>query len=220
MRTPSPRRSMESRASSLAMDAASASARSRADSPSPRSPRRRTRHVGCSPSRASAAHPGPGRGARDRRLQPVSRPEVARIRGVSSDSAVGSLMERGMIEERGGPSSAPSPTARRRCSRSSSGSRGWTRCPTPRNSIPPRRTNASCASGCSRRVSSGSSERRAHGGAGARGDRGGNRGRRGGGRGPAETASERLVVGKSVRGRRSRPSRSGPWASTSSSSWG
>ncbi|HEX6586151.1 MAG TPA: SMC-Scp complex subunit ScpB [Solirubrobacterales bacterium] len=34
-------------------------------------------------------------------LQPVSRPEVARIRGVSSDSAVASLMERGMIEERG-----------------------------------------------------------------------------------------------------------------------
>jgi segregation and condensation protein B len=34
-------------------------------------------------------------------LQPVSRPEVARIRGVSSDSAVGSLTERGLIEERG-----------------------------------------------------------------------------------------------------------------------
>jgi segregation and condensation protein B len=34
-------------------------------------------------------------------LQPVSRPEVARIRGVSSDSAVASLNERGMIEERG-----------------------------------------------------------------------------------------------------------------------
>ncbi|MGZ8622116.1 MAG: SMC-Scp complex subunit ScpB [Solirubrobacterales bacterium] len=34
-------------------------------------------------------------------LQPVSRPEVARIRGVSSDSAVSSLSERGMIEERG-----------------------------------------------------------------------------------------------------------------------
>jgi segregation and condensation protein B len=34
-------------------------------------------------------------------LQPVSRPEVARIRGVSSDSAVGSLTERGIIEERG-----------------------------------------------------------------------------------------------------------------------
>ena len=34
-------------------------------------------------------------------LQPVSRPEIARIRGVSSDSAVGSLTERGMIEEEG-----------------------------------------------------------------------------------------------------------------------
>ena len=34
-------------------------------------------------------------------LQPVSRPEVARIRGVSSDSAVGTLTERGLIEERG-----------------------------------------------------------------------------------------------------------------------
>jgi segregation and condensation protein B len=34
-------------------------------------------------------------------LQPVTRPEIARIRGVSSDSAVASLTERGMIEERG-----------------------------------------------------------------------------------------------------------------------
>lgn len=34
-------------------------------------------------------------------LQPVSRPEIARIRGVSSDSAVASLTERGLIEERG-----------------------------------------------------------------------------------------------------------------------
>jgi segregation and condensation protein B len=34
-------------------------------------------------------------------LQPVSRPEIARIRGVSSDSAVSSLTERGVIEERG-----------------------------------------------------------------------------------------------------------------------
>src|SRR5207244_6690313 len=34
-------------------------------------------------------------------LQPVSRPEIARIRGVSSASAVSSLTERGMIEERG-----------------------------------------------------------------------------------------------------------------------
>ncbi|WP_241004432.1 SMC-Scp complex subunit ScpB [Conexibacter sp. SYSU D00693] len=34
-------------------------------------------------------------------LQPVSRPEVARIRGVSADSAVATLLERGLIEESG-----------------------------------------------------------------------------------------------------------------------
>jgi segregation and condensation protein B len=34
-------------------------------------------------------------------LQPVSRPEVARIRGVSSESAVQTLLERGLIEESG-----------------------------------------------------------------------------------------------------------------------
>jgi len=34
-------------------------------------------------------------------LQPVSRPEIARIRGVSSESAVTSLAERGLIEESG-----------------------------------------------------------------------------------------------------------------------
>ena len=34
-------------------------------------------------------------------LQPVSRPEVARIRGVSSDSAVSSLTERGLITDSG-----------------------------------------------------------------------------------------------------------------------
>ncbi len=34
-------------------------------------------------------------------LQAVSRPEIARIRGVSSDSAVSSLTERGLIEDRG-----------------------------------------------------------------------------------------------------------------------
>ncbi|MGI8597253.1 MAG: SMC-Scp complex subunit ScpB, partial [Thermoleophilaceae bacterium] len=32
-------------------------------------------------------------------LQPVSRPEVARIRGVASESAVGTLLERGLVEE-------------------------------------------------------------------------------------------------------------------------
>ncbi len=34
-------------------------------------------------------------------LQPVSRPEVARIRGVSSESAVQTLAERGLVEESG-----------------------------------------------------------------------------------------------------------------------
>ncbi len=34
-------------------------------------------------------------------LQPVSRPEIARIRGVNAESAVGTLLERGMIEESG-----------------------------------------------------------------------------------------------------------------------
>jgi segregation and condensation protein B len=34
-------------------------------------------------------------------LQPVSRPEISRIRGVGADSAVGSLLERGLIEECG-----------------------------------------------------------------------------------------------------------------------
>jgi segregation and condensation protein B len=34
-------------------------------------------------------------------LRPVSRPEIARIRGVNSDSAVSTLEDRGLIEERG-----------------------------------------------------------------------------------------------------------------------
>ena len=34
-------------------------------------------------------------------LQPVSRPEIARIRGVSSESATATLTERGLIEESG-----------------------------------------------------------------------------------------------------------------------
>ena len=34
-------------------------------------------------------------------LGPVSRPEIARIRGVASESAVGTLLERGLIEESG-----------------------------------------------------------------------------------------------------------------------
>jgi len=34
-------------------------------------------------------------------LQPVSRPEIARVRGVASESATGTLLERGLVEESG-----------------------------------------------------------------------------------------------------------------------
>jgi len=34
-------------------------------------------------------------------LEPVSRPEITRIRGVSADSATGTLLERGLVEEAG-----------------------------------------------------------------------------------------------------------------------
>ena len=34
-------------------------------------------------------------------LQPISRPEITRIRGVSADSAAATLLERGLIEEAG-----------------------------------------------------------------------------------------------------------------------
>jgi segregation and condensation protein B len=34
-------------------------------------------------------------------LQPISRPEITRIRGVSADSAAGTLLDRGLIEEAG-----------------------------------------------------------------------------------------------------------------------
>ena len=52
--------------------------------------------------RTPAADPGPGRDAGDRRLPAAGlAPEVARIRGVSSESAVQTLAERGLIEESG-----------------------------------------------------------------------------------------------------------------------
>ena len=66
-------------------------------------------------------------------LQPVSRPEVARIRGVASESAVGTLLER--------PSCSASAASRH--------------CPTPPTSTRAPRTRASCASGSRGRGSSG-----------------------------------------------------------------
>jgi len=46
-------------------------------------------------------------------LQPVSRPEIARIRGVGADSAVSGLLERGLIEEAGRADSPGSPVVYR-----------------------------------------------------------------------------------------------------------
>lgn len=36
-------------------------------------------------------------------LEPISRPDISRVRGVSADATVASLLERGMIEEAGRP---------------------------------------------------------------------------------------------------------------------
>ena len=82
-------------------------------------------------------------------LQPVSRPEIARIRGVSSESAVQTLTERGLIEE-SGPLALrrrhpPHDAAVRAPLRALAAS---TRCRTRRGSTRRPRTRPSCASGC------------------------------------------------------------------------
>ena len=62
-------------------------------------------------------------------LGPVSRPEIARIRGVNVDGVVAGLAERGLIaKEDATTSSARSATARRRSSNASSGSSRSRRC--------------------------------------------------------------------------------------------
>ena len=82
-------------------------------------------------------------------LQPVSRPEITRIRGVSADSATATLLERGLIEEAGRSqfgavlyrTTRAVPEALRPATRSTS-------CPTsPRGTRRPRR-RPSCASAC------------------------------------------------------------------------
>ena len=81
-------------------------------------------------------------------LQPVSRPEIARIRGVTSESAVQTLAERGLIEESGRSQFGAALFKTRSSSNGSSASPASTSCPTPRASTRPPRTSASCASGC------------------------------------------------------------------------
>ncbi len=88
-------------------------------------------------------------------LQPVSRPEISRIRGVSSESAVTSL-------DRARPDRGVGALALRRddlrdhasCSSGSSASPASTSSPTSPASTRRRRTLPSCASACSRRASS------------------------------------------------------------------
>ena len=79
-------------------------------------------------------------------LQPVSRPEVARIRGVSSESAVQTLAERGLIEESGRSRFGAAIFRPASSSSASSASPASTSCPTPRASTRHRRTRASCGS--------------------------------------------------------------------------
>ena len=71
-------------------------------------------------------------------LQPVSRPEIARIRGVASESAVATLLERGLIEESGRSracaSTTPRASAASSCARSPGASRSR---PTRSPSAPP-----------------------------------------------------------------------------------
>ena len=81
-------------------------------------------------------------------LQPVSRPEIARIRGVASESAVATLTERGLIEESGRSRFGRWSTGRRSCSRSCSASPASTSCRTRRGSTRPPRTSGSSASAC------------------------------------------------------------------------
>ena len=82
-------------------------------------------------------------------LGPVSRPEIAQIRGVAADSAVASLVERGLIAEAGRENSpgAPCAIASPRCS---SGSSGSNRSQRSRDSTTSARTRRRSASGCSR----------------------------------------------------------------------
>ena len=62
-------------------------------------------------------------------LGPVTRPEIARIRGVNVDGVIAGLVERGLSAKAAArTSSAPSATARRHCSSACSGSSRSPRC--------------------------------------------------------------------------------------------
>ena len=81
-------------------------------------------------------------------LQPVSRPEIARIRGVSSESAVQTLADRGLIEESGRSQFGAAIFKTSDLFERLFGLSGIEGLPDPSRSTRLPRTNASCASGC------------------------------------------------------------------------
>ena len=92
---------------------------------------------------------GGARDARDRRvLGPVSRPDIARVRGVAADSAVASLVERGLVAE-AGRESGPGGAVRYRGRCSSSASSGSTPSRSCLASTPSAARPTRSASGCS-----------------------------------------------------------------------
>ena len=96
-----PGRRRSSRPTSTAADSCCAASPAASRSPRTRTPRRP--RGGCSPARARPSlTPAQAETlAIVAYLQPVSRPEVARIRGVASESATSALVDRGLIEEAG-----------------------------------------------------------------------------------------------------------------------
>ena len=87
-------------------------------------------------------------------LQPVSRPEVARIRGVASESAVGTLLERGLIEESGRSRFGAVMYRSTELFEKLFGLSGLEALPDPGRFDPARRTRATSASACCARASS------------------------------------------------------------------
>ena len=81
-------------------------------------------------------------------LQPVSRPEITRIRGVSADSAAATLLERGLIEEAGRSQFGAVLYRTGTQFLKLFGLRSLRSCPTSRSGTPRPRSRQSCASGC------------------------------------------------------------------------
>ena len=81
-------------------------------------------------------------------LQPVSRPEIARIRGVNAESAAATLLERGLIEESGRSQFGAVLYRTTDLFLRLFGLDSLTSCRTSARSIPRRSSRRSCASGC------------------------------------------------------------------------